>query len=71
MVVFGIVCVIVGERVFVMKVNELVYIFKGDVYRLENIGDDEFYLIEVQCGMYFGEDDIVCLEDQYDCIVMI
>jgi mannose-1-phosphate guanylyltransferase/mannose-1-phosphate guanylyltransferase/mannose-6-phosphate isomerase len=54
-----------------MSANESVYIPKGDVHRLENIGDEELHLIEVQCGTYLGEDDIVRLEDQYDRIVAI
>jgi mannose-1-phosphate guanylyltransferase/mannose-6-phosphate isomerase len=68
-VVSGTARVTVGERVFVMTANESVYIPKGDVHRLENIGDEELHLIEVQCGTYLGEDDIVRLEDQYDRIV--
>jgi mannose-1-phosphate guanylyltransferase/mannose-6-phosphate isomerase len=70
-VVSGTARVTVGERVFVMTANESVYIPKGDVHRLENIGDEELHLIEVQCGTYLGEDDIVRLEDQYDRIVAI
>jgi len=70
-VVSGTARVTVGDRVFVMTANESVYIPKGDVHRLENIGDDELHLIEVQCGTYLGEDDIVRLEDQYDRIVTI
>ncbi len=34
-------------------------------HRLTNIGDDELVLIEVQCGAYLGEDDIVRLADTY------
>lgn len=68
-VVSGIARVTVGDRVFVMTANESAYIPKGDVHRLENIGDDELHLIEVQCGAYLGEDDIVRLEDQYDRII--
>ena len=70
-VVSGTARVTVGERVFVMTANESVYIPKGDVHRLENIGDEQLHLIEVQCGTYLGEDDIVRLEDQYDRIVAI
>jgi mannose-1-phosphate guanylyltransferase/mannose-6-phosphate isomerase len=70
-VVSGTARVTVGERVFAMSANESVYIPKGDVHRLENIGDEELHLIEVQCGTYLGEDDIVRLEDQYDRIVAI
>jgi mannose-6-phosphate isomerase-like protein (cupin superfamily) len=35
------------------------------VHRLENPTDTDIHLIEVQCGDYFGEDDIVRLEDRY------
>jgi len=70
-VVSGTARVTVGENVSIMTANESVYIPKGDVHRLENIGDEELHLIEVQCGTYLGEDDIVRLEDQYDRIVTI
>ena len=33
---------------------------------IENVGEDDLIFIEVQCGTYFGEDDIVRLEDDYD-----
>ena len=35
------------------------------VHRLENPTAQDIHLIEVQCGDYFGEDDIVRLEDRY------
>ncbi|WP_414473408.1 mannose-1-phosphate guanylyltransferase/mannose-6-phosphate isomerase [Microvirga sp. M2] len=68
-VVSGTARVTVGDKVSIMTANESVYIPKGDVHRLENIGDSELHLIEVQCGTYLGEDDIVRLEDQYDRIL--
>jgi len=34
-------------------------------HRIENIGDSQLTFIEVQMGDYFGEDDIVRLEDDY------
>lgn len=45
--------------------NESVYIPLGARHRLENIGDAPAHLIEVQCGDYLGEDDIVRFEDAY------
>jgi mannose-6-phosphate isomerase-like protein (cupin superfamily) len=45
--------------------NESVYIPIGAVHSLENPGKINLELIEVQTGSYFGEDDIVRLEDQY------
>jgi mannose-6-phosphate isomerase len=37
----------------------------GVAHRIENTGDDDLVFIEVQHGDYFGEDDIVRLEDDY------
>lgn len=37
----------------------------GAAHRIENTGDDELVFIEVQRGNYFGEDDIVRLEDDF------
>ena len=45
--------------------NQSVYIPIGAVHRLENPGKVPLRLIEVQSGGYFGEDDIVRLEDIY------
>lgn len=41
------------------------YIPLKEKHRLTNIGEDELVLIEVQCGVYLGEDDIVRLADTY------
>ena len=35
-------------------------------HRIRNTGDENLIFIEVQLGEYFGEDDIVRLEDDYD-----
>lgn len=37
----------------------------GAAHRIENPGDDLLVFIEVQHGVYFGEDDIVRLEDDF------
>ena len=41
------------------------YIPLKEKHRLTNIGTEELVLIEVQCGNYLGEDDIVRLADTY------
>lgn len=41
------------------------YIPLKEKHRLTNIGEEELVLIEVQCGGYLGEDDIVRLADTY------
>lgn len=49
------------------KVGETVIINLGDKHRMANPSEDkEMELIEVQTGTYFGEDDIVRIEDDYN-----
>lgn len=64
-VVEGTAKVRVGEDEFLLNRNESTYIPMNTVHRLENPTDSDIHLIEVQCGDYFGEDDIVRLEDRY------
>jgi len=37
----------------------------GTSHRIENTGTDDLVFVEVQHGEYFGEDDIVRLEDDF------
>ena len=53
------------DREFDLAVNESTYIPIGAVHRIANPYDDPVHIIEVQCGDYLGEDDIVRLEDNY------
>lgn len=64
-VVNGTAKVRVGEREFLLRRNESTFIPMNTVHRLENPTGEDIALIEVQCGDYFGEDDIVRLEDVY------
>ena len=64
-VVEGTAKVRIGEREFLLGRNESAYIPMDTVHRLENPTACDIHLIEVQCGDYFGEDDIVRLEDRY------
>ena len=45
--------------------NQSTYIPIGAVHRLANPGAEPLEIIEVQCGGYLGEDDIVRFEDKY------
>ena len=54
-----------NDDVFDLGVNEYVYIPIGATHRIENPGTEAVHIIEVQCGDYLGEDDIVCFEDKY------
>jgi mannose-1-phosphate guanylyltransferase/mannose-6-phosphate isomerase len=64
-VVDGTAKVRVGDREFLLQRNESTFIPMDTLHRLENPTDRDIHLIEVQCGDYFGEDDIVRLEDVY------
>jgi mannose-1-phosphate guanylyltransferase/mannose-6-phosphate isomerase len=64
-VVRGTARVTVNELVKTLHENESVYIPIGAVHRLENPGKIPLELIEVQTGSYFGEDDIIRIEDDY------
>ncbi len=65
MVVRGTARITLDDKVFDRTVNESTYIPIGAVHRIENAGDVPVHIIEVQCGDYLGEDDIVRLEDNY------
>jgi len=53
------------DRVLELGPNQSTYIPLGARHRLENPGDEPLYVIEVQSGDYFGEDDIERLADDY------
>jgi mannose-1-phosphate guanylyltransferase / mannose-6-phosphate isomerase len=57
--------VINGEQTIALEANQSTYIPAGNKHRLTNTGKSELSLIEVQCGSYLGEDDIVRFEDIY------
>ena len=54
-----------GDDEFLLKANQSTYVPTDTLHRLENPGDEDIHLIEVQTGGYFGEDDIERLEDIY------
>lgn len=64
-VVRGTARVTIGDQVRDLHENESVYVPLGSTHRLENLGKTSLELIEVQTGTYFGEDDIIRLEDVY------
>jgi mannose-1-phosphate guanylyltransferase/mannose-6-phosphate isomerase len=64
-VVQGTAKVRLGDDEFMLEANQSTYIPTETLHRLENPGDKDVHLIEVQTGDYFGEDDIERLEDIY------
>ena len=53
------------DEVFDIGANESTYIPVETRHRLENPGTAALVMIEVQCGDYLGEDDIVRFDDRY------
>lgn len=54
-----------NDEEFDLGVNESTYIAIDDIHRIANPFDEPAHIIEVQCGEYLGEDDIVRIEDNY------
>ena len=46
--------------------GQTVLITQGAKHRIENKGQEKVIFIEVQTGTYFGEDDVVRIEDDYN-----
>lgn len=57
--------VTVGDQVLILQENESTFIPAGTRHRLANPGKVPVEVVEIQCGPYLGEDDIVRFDDQY------
>jgi mannose-1-phosphate guanylyltransferase/mannose-6-phosphate isomerase len=57
--------VTVGEEVSILQENQSTFIPAGVKHRLANPGKVPLELVEIQCGPYLGEDDIVRFDDEY------
>lgn len=64
-VVQGTALVQIGDQEHQTLPGQYRFIPLKEKHRLTNTGTDELVLIEVQCGEYLGEDDIVRLADTY------
>src|SRR3984957_15241453 len=65
-VVRGAAEVTLNDKVSLVHENESIYLPIGSTHRLANPGKIDVELIEVQTGSYFGEDDIVRIDDVYN-----
>ncbi len=64
-VVKGIAQVRIEDKFFTLKENQSTFIPLGLKHQLTNPGKENLSIIEVQCGKYLGEDDIIRYEDKY------
>jgi len=65
LVVTGIATVTIDGKVSEIKPGESVDTGIGVAHRVANNESTEFKFIEIQTGTYFGEDDIIRLEDDF------
>ena len=64
-VIKGSASVINGEKTFNLKENESTFIEKKQIHRLSNKNNQILQIIEVQSGVYLGEDDIERISDLF------
>lgn len=64
-VIYGELTVVLNEEEINVNAGETIHIPLGAKHRAWNKTDKPVRFIEVQTGTYFGEDDIVRLEDDY------
>jgi mannose-1-phosphate guanylyltransferase/mannose-1-phosphate guanylyltransferase/mannose-6-phosphate isomerase len=60
--------VVLNEKVISLGPNESIHIPMGAKHRMRNPGQEPLVFVEVQTGSYFGEDDIVRYQDDYNRI---
>jgi len=64
-IVKGLAEIKIDDSIVVYSTGDIITIPKQAKHQVRNIGEDELVFVEVQLGDYFGEDDIVRLEDKY------
>ena len=57
--------IIKGKKAYYVNASESSFIPVGCVHRLENPTNSPLKIVEVQCGNYLEEDDIVRLKDEF------
>lgn len=64
-VVYGTGKAVVNDKLQVIKKSDSLYVPRNSVHRLENTGDTDLEIIEIQTGEILDEDDIIRIEDDY------
>jgi mannose-6-phosphate isomerase-like protein (cupin superfamily) len=54
-----------GNERFSMLTGDSIIIRENEEHRLENLSNETLEIIEIQTGTYFGEDDIIRIQDSY------
>ena len=61
----GIANITKGDQTFILKENEVTFIKKEEIHRIENKEKFDLVIVEVQIGEKISENDIVRLDDIY------
>jgi mannose-6-phosphate isomerase len=64
-IVKGIAEVKINDNISTHVIGDIITIPKEAKHQVKNIGETDLIFIEIQLGEYFGEDDIVRLDDKY------
>lgn len=64
-IVQGVAEVKLDDKLFKYGVGDIIQIEKEMKHQPMNVGDEDLIFVEIQLGNYFGEDDIVRLNDKY------
>ena len=65
MIISGIAEVKIDDKIKILHKNNSVYIKKKTKHYIKNISDQNLIVIETQTGDYFGEDDIIRIDDPF------
>lgn len=64
-VVAGTARIVIADRTSLVHTQESTFVPAGAAHRIENPGPLPLIIIEIQNGLYLGEDDIARLQDDY------
>jgi mannose-6-phosphate isomerase len=65
MIVKGIATVVLNDTESTLNPGDSIFIEKKAAHRIGNFGKESLIIIEIQRGDYFGEDDIIRLQDDF------
>jgi len=57
--------VTLNDKIINLSKGETIFIPRDNIHRVKNIGFNDLIIKEVQTGEYFGEDDIIRIDDDY------
>lgn len=65
-IITGLARITLGSDVLPYSQGQHIFVPQKTRHRIENIGDTLLTIVEVQLGEYFGEDDIIRYEDDFE-----